>query len=209
MRNKGLDFFRLVASFSVISLHVGNYPGFCSEEIGAAIRLSGRWAVPFFFMLSGYFLSGKNDSYRFVKPLCKCTLLFVISTIALVPLLFIKQGYWGGISQLFSSEVLLRGSYFHLWYLSSFVTGLLLLLTCECIGLKKAIPILSILSLILYLAMGSYNPISTSGVKISRHFSSIGFIYIGALMKYKEPSRKSGVILCVLGFVLQELRFIC
>ena len=47
MREKGLDGFRLIACFSVISLHVGQFTGLGSEEIGAAIKLAGRWAVPF------------------------------------------------------------------------------------------------------------------------------------------------------------------
>ena len=50
IRENGLDVFRLLAAIGVISVHVGFFEGFNSEEMAAAIRLSGRWAVPFFFI---------------------------------------------------------------------------------------------------------------------------------------------------------------
>jgi surface polysaccharide O-acyltransferase-like enzyme len=204
MRDKGLDSFRLIACFFVISLHVGRYSGLGSEEIGAAIRLAGRWAVPFFFMLSGYFLARKSDVDRAAKPLYKSTVIFIISTFALLPLVFFEEGITGTIARLYNSEVLLRGSYHHLWYLSSAVTGFLIILTCEQMGLKKFIPTIAILSLISYLVMGSYNPVSSAGMQVARHFSSIGCMFIGMLMRGRKPNGKVGIILCTLGFVLQE-----
>lgn len=50
MRNKNLDAVKAVAACFVVFIHVG-FPG----ETGQIIKVIARFAVPFFFMISGYF----------------------------------------------------------------------------------------------------------------------------------------------------------
>lgn len=204
-RESGLDLFRLVASLGVIIVHVGFFKSFNSEELSAGIRLSARWAVPFFFILTGYLISAKSSSTRALPPLAKTLFIFIISSALMLPLTILDYGLVGTLGKLFSSSVFLSGSYFHLWYLSSAVVGLLLLLALESQGIKKLLPYFAFFCIFTYLAMGAYNPISESGLRVARHFSSVGFLYIGIQLRNIPPSTKRGLILTLAGFVMQEV----
>ncbi|NJK98229.1 MAG: acyltransferase family protein [Bacteroidales bacterium] len=50
-RNQTIDLFRLLAAFCVICIHV-NYTSYNSAI--DILRLLTRWAVPYFFIVSGY-----------------------------------------------------------------------------------------------------------------------------------------------------------
>ena len=50
MRNKSLDAAKAVAACLVVFIHV-SFPG----QVGQIIKVLARCAVPFFFMISGYF----------------------------------------------------------------------------------------------------------------------------------------------------------
>ncbi len=49
MRNRTFDLFKWAAALFVLLLHVP-FPG----DVGGTVRMFARWAVPFFFMVSGY-----------------------------------------------------------------------------------------------------------------------------------------------------------
>lgn len=53
MRNRTFDLFKWAAALFVLLLHVP-FPG----DVGGTVRMFARWAVPFFFMVSGYFTYG-------------------------------------------------------------------------------------------------------------------------------------------------------
>ena len=57
-RNQSVDTFRLLAALGVVILHV-EYPN-VPNEIAIGLRLMSRWAIPFFFLISGYFLAANN-----------------------------------------------------------------------------------------------------------------------------------------------------
>ncbi|MBU2098234.1 MAG: acyltransferase family protein, partial [Gammaproteobacteria bacterium] len=60
-RNGNIDGLRFVAAIGVIALHVGPFPEL-SDLSADIIRSSFRWCVPFFFMLTGYYLLGSTQS---------------------------------------------------------------------------------------------------------------------------------------------------
>lgn len=202
-RENGLDLFRLLAAFSVISVHVGFFEGFNSEEIAATIRLSGRWAVPFFFILSGFLISSKASSTRALNPLVKSITIFIIASLLLIPLAIANYGLHETLVRIFSNGFFMSGTYFHLWYLSSVVVGLLILLAIEKQGLERFLPPIAILSILLYLVMGAYNPITEAGVKVARHLSSVGFIYLGIILRNVKATTLKGGLLLVIGFGIQ------
>ena len=57
MRNKSLDVAKAIAAFLVVCIHV-SFPG----ETGQIIKVFARCAVPFFFMVSGYFCYYENNN---------------------------------------------------------------------------------------------------------------------------------------------------
>lgn len=203
IRENGLDVFRLLAAIGVISVHVGFFEGFNSEEMAAAIRLSGRWAVPFFFILSGYLISSNNSSIRALNPLVKAVTIFIVASVMLIPLSVANYGIHETLVKIFSSGFLMSGTYFHLWYLSSVVVGLLILLVIEKQGLERFLPPIAILSILLYLVMGAYNPVSEAGIKVARHFSSVGFLYLGMILGRTKPTAFKGSLILVIGFGIQ------
>lgn len=60
MRNRTFDLFKWVAALFVLLLHVP-FPG----DVGGTVRMFARWAVPFFFMVSGYFTYGASHAATF------------------------------------------------------------------------------------------------------------------------------------------------
>ena len=65
MRNRTFDLFKWVAALFVLLLHVP-FPG----DVGGTVRMFARWAVPFFFMVSGYFTCNtvrRGDTGRLVR----------------------------------------------------------------------------------------------------------------------------------------------
>ncbi|MFY0666942.1 MAG: acyltransferase [Alteromonas stellipolaris] len=202
-RENGLDVFRLLAAFGVITVHVGFFESFNSEEISSILRLSGRWAVPFFFILTGFLISRNNSSTRALSPLVKALTIFSIAFLLLIPLSVANYGFHETLARVFSSGVFLSGSYFHLWYLSSVVVGLLILLALEKQELGRLIPYVACISILMYLVMGAYNPLTESGIKVARHLSSVGFLYIGIKLKDIPASAARGLNFVIIGFIMQ------
>lgn len=204
-RITGIDVFRLFAAFCVVSLHIGYFDAL-GVHTGTIIRLLGRWAVPFFFMVTGYFLESKaEEKYRAVKPLQRVIVIFVTSSLIFIPFNIEKMGFSDAMSYFLSSDFLFRGGHGHLWFISSMIVGLLFVLFSDSLRLKSFLPLVTILSLLLYLALGSYNPIAESGlVSIARHFSSIAFIYIGMIFyRCRRMNMKCSLGLIIFGIFLQ------
>lgn len=122
MRNSTIDFMRLVAAFFVIALHVGYYQD-VSYHFGEVVRLSGRWAVPFFFLVSGYFIGIQEKENKCHLQAFRVVKILLISSIMYLPYCFMKDpNYLESIS---ITSLIKSGTYFHLWFLSSLAIGLL------------------------------------------------------------------------------------
>ncbi len=52
-RNNTIDAFRLIACLFIITLHISY--GTANTNLTGIYRLAGRFGVPLFFMISGYF----------------------------------------------------------------------------------------------------------------------------------------------------------
>lgn len=126
----GIDLFRIIAVILVIMNHT--YPLASINETTDFIltRIIARIAVPFFFMVSGYFILpsiiGKNKNYSVVlKSIKKLIKLYVIATIVYLPI-YIYSGYISGQKGLvdFFKDILFNGTFYHLWYLPGAIVGI-------------------------------------------------------------------------------------
>ena len=128
-RNLTIDSLRLLATLEVIALHVTftNLP----EAATVLIRLQARWAVPFFFIVSGYFFAQRlaDPKRADVRPaLYRLIWLFVLWSIIYIPLVIYEHDVKEVFRRLLFPSFIYIGEYFHLWFPSSLVLGFITLL---------------------------------------------------------------------------------
>jgi len=115
-RYDSLDIFRLLVSFAVVILHVSM--GSMPLDIQIYLKLLARFAVPFFFLVSGYFFyTGykKDDHVFFLKNISKLLCIFLVASIIFLPIDIAKGNFR------FSQKLILTGTEGHLWFLPSLI----------------------------------------------------------------------------------------
>lgn len=205
-RNHTIDALRIIAAFCVVILHVRFYPEY-PQAVGAGIRLFGKWAVPFFFLVTGYFLGKKeqNLASKIPSQVVRVIWLFLVWSVVFAVLVFILFGLQPVLTRIFNFSFLAIGTYFHLWFLSSMIVGLLTIYTFYQLGLKQYLPFLTVTILSLALLLGSYNPDGFEKFHFCRHLLSIPFIYLGICISKREQlfGLKMAFLIALGGLVLQ------
>jgi len=125
----GIDYFRPVAAFLVITIHTSPLACISEEADFILTGIIARVAVPFFFMTSGFFLFGKRedgqqDFYKFTAFIKKITTIYGIATLIYLPL----NIYTGRVKEWmclpdFLKDVAFDGTFYHLWYLPAAIIG--------------------------------------------------------------------------------------
>lgn len=134
-----IDNFRLIAAFLIVAIHTSPLESFSETADFLVTYCIGRIAVPFFLMVTGYFVlapyqksMGKGSrqveyaSQKLRKFLQKTALLYGAATCLYLPVkIYAKQwniGLGGWLK-----EVFFDGTFYHLWYLPAVILGCLLL----------------------------------------------------------------------------------
>ena len=117
-----LDRFRLLAAFLAVCNHTAPLAGLAPEADFWLTRVLARIAVPFFLMVSGYFLS--RDGWRGTGRFLKRTLtLYAAAVLLYLPL----NWYNGGFSPLeWLKKLLIDGTLYHLWYFPAVLLGVVI-----------------------------------------------------------------------------------
>ncbi|MCE9645769.1 MAG: acyltransferase [Chloroflexi bacterium] len=214
-RNQSVDAFRLLAALGVIILHVGypNIPG----EIAIGLRLMSRWAIPFFFIVSGYFLAVQNakaGKLNIQPAIERLILVFLIWSFVYAIVVAGQYGLAASLKRILSPFFIYFGNFTHLWFLPSLILGYWMVAFCYNLNLKWLLGIFAILAVILALLSGSYAGSGiglpadyvTGGVWLSIPFLSIGFL----LHQKGQPAWWASVILILIGAGMQvfEARFL-
>ena len=125
----GLDYFKLAAAFLVAAIHTSPLASFSADMDFIFTRVIARVAVPFFFMVTGYFLLPQYVFGRSMdrRPLLRCLkkllYLYLTGIFLYLPVnLYAGQFRDPGIRDFFRM-VLLDGTFYHLWYLPAAVLG--------------------------------------------------------------------------------------
>lgn len=204
-RLNGVDLFRLIASFFIIALHAkyGNLDQYFLD----IISLSTRWAVPYYFIVSGFFLGrkfkdGRIDFDQIKKNLAKLALILLIASVVYTPINII------GKSLTFNFYTIFIGTYFHLWFIGSMIFGYIFIWWCYHIKRERLLVIASISSLIFYLIADSYSILGNIELnsELSRYLIAIPFMFIGLKLSFLSisPNRKwLLLIIIIFGFGLQ------
>lgn len=164
-----LDIFRLAAAGMIVAIHTGPFSGISEKADTFLTYGGGRIAVPFFFMVTGYFvLSGMAvrggdgwrsladgseelgagaDGKRLWQMVRHLVSLYLLITILYLPISWYSGNLPKSVGE-FLKQLLFDGTFYHLWYLPAAIIGIgvsyLLLKYC---GLKMA----GVIAALLYL----------------------------------------------------------
>lgn len=125
-----IELFKYVAAILVIAIHTSPLEGVTQTGDFILTRIVARVAVPFFIMITGYFvLPGcAREGSKLKRTLIKLGLLYGVATVLYLPF-NIYKGYFGekqwGITLV--KDILVDGTFYHLWYLPGVMLGLLLI----------------------------------------------------------------------------------
>ncbi|QHQ62388.1 serine racemase VanT catalytic subunit [Anaerocolumna sedimenticola] len=162
----GLDYFRMIAAFLIVAIHTSPLTSINTTADFVFTRIIARVAVPFFFMVTGFFIiSGflKDNSFRnpdkySVKPdtapltkfLKKTADLYGIAMLIYIPV-NLYSGYFKQNNMFLKllKDILFNGTMYHLWYLPAVITGVLFVYLL--LKINKGTVFL-LISIILYLA---------------------------------------------------------
>ena len=150
----GIDYFKFIAALLVVAIHTSPLSSFSTDADFIFTRVLARTAVPFFFMVTGYFLLPQYlfEKSMDIRPLChflkKTTLLYGVAIIIYLPINF----YAGHFQEMsiadFLRVFLFDGTFYHLWYLPASIIGVLIIYS---IGYKLPLRFLVIVCFTLYL----------------------------------------------------------
>lgn len=209
------DAFKWLAAFLVVAIHTSPLESIWPYGDFLLTRIAARLAVPFFFMLTGYF------TVQVKKTEKKLFLLYLGVTCLYLPVQIYK--YMGG--ETFTAGRILKdiffdGTFYHLWYLPACMLGLALMTLLLKCGKENAVAI-SILLYVIGLLGDSYfglvrlSPILSKvydGMFTCFSYTRNGifmaplFLILGRLFREKEKKRKQNkekeLILFLCSFVL-------
>lgn len=152
----GLDVFRIVAALLIVAIHTSPLTTYSATADFIFVRAIARVAVPFFLLVSGFFLFPrciKGDApdrvplYRFIKK----TGLLYLAAIALYLPINIYAGHFadGPFVVNVIQALLFDGTFYHLWYLPAAILGALITYGLLVkVGLKGTLIIAAILYLV-------------------------------------------------------------
>lgn len=151
-RNTTIDLFRVIAIFGVIVVHTDPvtrkvFTSAPEHLANLMITGAGRLAVPFFFVVSGYFFGGKIRGgapplplfARYAKRLLRVWVLWSLIYL-LLPLRlgqWLHEGWWPAVVQQFRHMaahpllIVFAGGKGHLWFLMALVMALAITAICE------------------------------------------------------------------------------
>ena len=139
-----LDLFRLAAVMLVVANHTSPLVSVSPLWDFWFTRVLARVAVPFFLMVSGYFLA--KDQWRrtgvFLKKTC---LLYGAAVLLYLPLNWYNGGY--GPAE-WVKKLLLDGTFYHLWYFPGVILGVLVARGLLRLGSRTALTAAGLLYLV-------------------------------------------------------------
>lgn len=204
-RFPAFDALRLLAIFGVIALHVRFEPSLALEP-GAILRLSMRWCVPFFFMLTGFFLPALDGFPNIdIDRVRRITIVAFVANLLFLPLSVAMYGV-----AIVDADRLMTGTWFHLWFLNSMVLGFVCFLVFPRLvrrsWLMTAIASLLVCGFYAFDVLSSIRPLAfDEAVAAVRGLQSISFMWIGFLLgqnRARLPGARLALVMMVAGGIL-------
>ncbi len=223
-----LDYFKLFAAFWVVAIHTSPLSSFSGSVDFVFTRVLARMAVPFFLMVTGYFLLPQYlfDPTKDLRPLTgflkKTLLLYVTAIIVYLPInLYAGQLHGANIFE-FLRMFVFDGTLYHLWYLPASMLGVLLLILMSRILPYRTITCIALVLYGLGLLGDSYfgfiskcdllRPLYEAMFRVFSYtrngiFYAPVFLVMGAGIKQLQKSPKRVFILT--GWIVSAVLMIC
>lgn len=160
-----IDNFRLVAAVLIVAIHTAPLASFSDTADFLVTYCLGRIGVPFFLMVSGFFVLAPYQRNRqsahgrasqgIWKFLKKTAILYVIATLLYLPLKIYSDNIRGDLGG-WLKEIFFDGTFYHLWYLPAVILGCLLLVGLLQFCNPAAISILTFVLYVLGVLGDSY-----------------------------------------------------
>ncbi|MCA0937401.1 acyltransferase family protein [Vibrio alginolyticus] len=220
-----LEFARVIAMFAIVGLHCQMALTYWQWDgvpwVGYIINQLARFAVPLFFLISGYLIQPKlsikptSTLINYAKPLMKIWVLWsVISlvlpfqwqTVSEAGYLAERQGYWGYL-MLSPVNSLMEGGLVHLWFLPALVIAVALIAFLVKAGQSKLLLPIALLLYVYGVLAGSYSTLtelpSPFFTRNGPFFSTL-LVVLGYLAREKQWCYSSGkaILLIILGMGL-------
>lgn len=171
----GINCFKLLAALFVIMIHTSPLTSLSPEADFVLTRILARTAVPFFFMVTGFFVLPKAlaDTHRGLLYLKRIGLIYLVSIVLYLPVnLYAGQFRDAGPGKVLKM-IFMDGTFYHLWYLPALLLGFAIVWT----GLRylpvKAVCILSLLLYMMGLPGDSYYGFLKDGSFIQKLYQGI------------------------------------
>ena len=185
-RNITLDYFKLLLSILVITIHssIGD------SGLGGALLVKGvaRLAVPCFLVINGYFIFNILDnSAKFKKHIWHIVLLFIVWSFVYVPI-----GTWvfASLKQMLIETA--TGGFWHLWYLYSLILASILLYLVKKVNSNVLLVIACVLYLTGYV-LQKFEIFNIHTMIHPRNFLFMGFpfLFIGYYINKNKLDKKN------------------
>jgi surface polysaccharide O-acyltransferase-like enzyme len=131
-RNPAMDIIRIVAAFTVLSVHFFLNNGFYYETVQGApmyimslMRTLFSVCVPLFLILTGYLMSHKTLSKSYYKGISKTLIIFVLATLACMLFKTFYKGDEFSLSKFILGTLDFTGANYS-WYIEMYI-GLFLI----------------------------------------------------------------------------------
>lgn len=121
-----IDRFRFIAALLVIAIHTSPLLSFSETGDFILTRIIARVAVPFFFMVSGFFLISKynKDNGRLLKFIKSTLLIYGVAVVFYIPLnIYSGDFHASGFLPEIIKDIVFDGTLYHLWYLPASAMG--------------------------------------------------------------------------------------
>lgn len=198
-RNTTLDLLKLIAAFCVVFVHYKFY-----GKVGTVVDALSRFAVPLFFITSGYYSYNntvskhKAKAIRLIKMFVLVTLLYHCATIAV----YLVQGEFAEISaylaSLFNLKQIIKFLCFnntlsstHLWFLLALAYSYILhSFATKYKVSNKVLTLYAVAALSLHLILGEYLKLFSINIEniYVRNFALMGYplFIVGLIIKQHE-----------------------
>lgn len=125
--SKRLDYFRMAAAFMIVAIHIGPFEVIGQKTDFLITYCLFRVAVPFFLMISGYFVVWdywKGGKEKIDKYVSKLLVLYIAATLIYLPINLYAGKEIKSMGHLFKT-LLFDGTFYHLWFLPAAILGTL------------------------------------------------------------------------------------